>query len=114
MVVTAQIKRSFSDNGRQPTAQELAVAEIVRAAVHCCVAYLAMTEPTKAQITAAHAQLVTAYSKYMVDADGKMLAEYGAIDTMEPFPRRPSSVSWTCRRWWRSTSTSRSSTLCFV
>ena len=48
VAVTAQIERSFSDNGRQPTAEELAIAESVRVAVHSCVAYLATTEPVKA------------------------------------------------------------------
>ena len=87
MEVTAQIEQSFSDNGRQPTAEELAIAERVRAAVRSCAAYLAPTEPTRAQIAAAHAQLVVAYSKDMADADGEMLAEYGAIDAMEPLPQ---------------------------
>ena len=41
--VTAQIERSFPDNGRQPTAEELAIAKRVRAAVHSCAAYLATT-----------------------------------------------------------------------
>ena len=45
-----------------------------------------MMEPARAQIVAAHAQLVAAYSKDMADADGEMLAEYGAIDAMEPLP----------------------------
>ena len=44
-------------------------------------------EPARAQITAAHTQLVAAYSKDMADADGEMLAEYGAIDAMEPLPQ---------------------------
>ena len=86
MAVTAQIELSFSDNGRQPTAEELAIGERVRAVVRSCVAYLATTEPAKAQIAAAHAQLMAAYSKDMADADGEMLAEYGAIDAMEPLP----------------------------
>ena len=55
VAVTAQIQRSFSDNDRQPTAEELAIAERVRTAVRSCAAYLATTEPAKAQITAAHA-----------------------------------------------------------
>ena len=50
-------------------------------------AYLAMTELAKAQVVAAHAQLVAAYSKDMADADGKMLAEYGTMDAMEPLPQ---------------------------
>ena len=28
-----------------------------------------------------------AFSKEMVDADGEMLAEYGAMDAMEPLPQ---------------------------
>ncbi len=36
---------------------------------------------------AAHAQLVAAYAKDMAGADGEMLAEYGAIDAMEPLPQ---------------------------
>ena len=36
---------------------------------------------------AAHAQLVAAYSKDMVEMNGEMLAEYGAIDAMEPLPQ---------------------------
>ena len=31
---------------------------------------------------AAHAQLMAAFSKEMADADGEMLAEYGAMDAM--------------------------------
>ena len=65
----------------------MAITESVRAAVHSCAAYLATTEPAKAKIAAAHAQLVAAYSKDMADADGDMLAQYGAIDAMEPFPQ---------------------------
>ena len=87
LAVTAQIERSFSDNGRQPTAEELAIAESVRAAVRSSAAYLATTEPVQAQIASAHAQLVAAFSKEMADADGEMLAEYGAMDAMEPLPQ---------------------------
>ena len=87
MAVTAQIERSFSDNGRQPTAEELAIAESVRAAVRSSAAYLATTEPVQAQIASAHAQLMAAFSKEMADADGEMLAEYGAMDAMEPLPQ---------------------------
>ena len=44
LAVTAQIERSFfSNNGRQPTAEELAIAESVRAAIRSSVAYLATT-----------------------------------------------------------------------
>ena len=114
LAVTAQIERSFSDNGRYPTAEELAITESVRAAVCSSAAYLAMTEPVQAQIASAHAQLVAAFSKEMADADGEMLVEYGAMDAMKPLPRRPSGASWTWRRRRRSTSTSCSSTLCFV
>ena len=89
----------------------MAIVERVRAAVRSCTAYLATTEPARAKIAAAHAQLVAAYAKDMADADGKMLAEYGAIDVMEPLPQ---GASWTWRRRRRSMSTSRSSTLCFV
>ena len=53
--VTAQIERSFSDNGQQPAAEELAIAESVRAAVRCSATYLATTEPVQAQIAAGHA-----------------------------------------------------------
>jgi hypothetical protein len=87
MPVTAQIERIFSDNGRQPTAEELAIAKSVRAGDRSFMEYLARTEPIQAQITAAHAQLVAAFSKEMADADGEMLAEYGAIDAMEPLPQ---------------------------
>ena len=87
LAVTAQIERSFSDNGRQPTAEELAIAESVRAAVRSSAAYLATKEPIQAQIASAHAQLVAAFSKEMADADGEMLAEYGAMDAMEPLPQ---------------------------
>ena len=87
VAVTAQIERSFSDNGRQPTTEELAITERIRAAGHSSAAYLAMMEPVQAQITAAHAQLVAAFSKEMADADGEMLAEYGAMDAMEPLPQ---------------------------
>ena len=67
VAVTAQIERSFFDNGRQPMAEELAIAKSVQAAVRSCMAYLATTEPAKAQIAAAHAQLVAAFSKEMDD-----------------------------------------------
>ena len=68
-------------------AEELEIAERVRAAIRSCMAYLATTEPARAQIAAAHAQLVVAYAKDMADADGEMLAEYGAIDVVEPLPQ---------------------------
>ena len=68
-------------------AEELAIAESVRAAVHSSAAYLAKTEPVQAQIVAAHAQLVAAFSKEMADADVEMLAEYSAMDAMEPLPQ---------------------------
>ena len=87
MAVTAQIERSFSDNGRQPTPEELAIPESVRAAVCSSAAYLATTEPVQAQITAAQAQLVAAFSKDMADTNGEMLAEYGLMDAMEPLPK---------------------------
>ena len=87
MAVTTQIQGSFSDNGRQPTAKELAIAERVRAAIRSCSAYLATTEPVQAQIASTHAQLVAAFSKEMEDVDGEMLAEYGAMDAMEPLPQ---------------------------
>ena len=72
---------------RQPTTEELAIAESVRAAVRSSAAYLAMTELVKAQMASSHAQLVAAFCKEMADVDGEMLAEYGAIDAMEPLPR---------------------------
>ena len=77
----------FCSDGRKPAAEELATAESVRAAVRSSAAYLATTETVQAQITAAHAQLVAAFSKEMADADGEMLAEYGAMDAMEPLPQ---------------------------
>ena len=43
-------------------------------------------EPIQAQTAAAHAQLVADFSKEMADVDGEMLAEYGAMDAMEPLP----------------------------
>ena len=86
VAVTAQIERSFSDNGQQPTAEELAIVERVRAAVRSYVAYVATKEPARSQMASAHAQLMAAFSKEMADADGEMLAEYGAIDAMEPLP----------------------------
>ena len=43
-------------------------------------------EPVQAQIVAAHAQLVAAFSKEMADTNGEMLAEYGAMDPKEPLP----------------------------
>ena len=87
LAVTAQIEQSFSNNGRQPMAEELAIGERVRAAVHSSTAYLATTEPVQAQITNAHAQLMVAFSKEMAYADGKMLAEYDAMDAMELLPQ---------------------------
>ena len=73
-----------------------------------------MTEPVQAQIAAAHAQLVVAFSKEMADANGEMLAEYGVMDATEPLPQETIGASWTRRRQRRSTSTIRSSTLYFV
>ena len=70
LAVTAQIERSFSDNGWQPTVEELSIAESVRAAVRSSTAYLAMMEPVQAQTASSHAQLVAAFSKEMADADG--------------------------------------------
>ena len=46
-----------------------------------------MMEPVQAQIASAHAQLMAAFAKEMADADGEMLAEYGAMDAMEPLPQ---------------------------
>ena len=54
---------------------------------HSSAAYFATKEPVQAQIVSAHAQLVAAFSKEMADADGEMLAEYGAMDAMEPLPQ---------------------------
>ena len=68
-------------------AEELAIAESVRAAVRSSAAYLTTTEPVQGQIASAHAQLVAAFSKEMADADGEMLAEYGVMDAMEPLPQ---------------------------
>ena len=65
----------------------MAITDSVRAAVRSYAAYLATMEPVQAQIAAAHAQLVAAFSKEMADADGEMLAEYGAMDAMEPLPQ---------------------------
>ena len=65
----------------------MAIAERVRAAIRSFTAYLATTEPAKAKIGAAHAQLVAAFSKEMADADGEVLAGYGAMDAMEPLPQ---------------------------
>ena len=45
-----------------------------------------MTEHVQVQIASAHAQLVVAFSKEMADADGEMLAEYGAMMPWSPFP----------------------------
>ena len=67
-------------------AEELAIAESVRAAVRSSATYLATTEPVQAQIASAHAQLMVAFSKEMADVDGEMLAEYGVMDAMEPLP----------------------------
>ena len=65
----------------------MAIAESVQSAIRSSAAYLATTEPVQAQIAAAHAQLVAAFSKEMADADGEMLAEYGAMDAMELLPQ---------------------------
>ena len=87
LAVTHKIERSFCDNGRQPTAEELAIAESVRATVHSSAAYLVTTEPVQAHIASAHVQFVAAFSKEMANMDGEMLAEYGAMDAMEPLPQ---------------------------
>ena len=41
-----------------------------------------MMEPARAQITAAHAQLVATFGKEMPDVDGEVLAEYGVMCAM--------------------------------
>ena len=46
-----------------------------------------MKEPIQAHIASAHAQLMRPFPKKMADADGEMLAEYGAMDAMEPLPQ---------------------------
>ena len=43
--------------------------------------------PVQAQIVATHARPVAVFSKGMADADGEMLAEYGARDAMVPLPQ---------------------------
>ena len=86
VAVTAQIEGSFSDNGRQPTTEELAFVESIRAAIRSSMAHLATTEPVQAQIAAAHTQLFADFSKEIEDADGEMLVEYGALDATEPLP----------------------------
>ena len=65
----------------------MAIAESVRAVIRSSTAYLATTDPVQAQIAGAHAQLMAAFSKEMADADGEMLAEYGAVDAMELLPQ---------------------------
>ena len=87
MAVIEQIERSFPDNDQQPAAEELAIPESVRVDVGSCAAYLATTELARAHMASAHAQLVAAFSKDLADVDGEMLAEYGAIDAMEPLPQ---------------------------
>ena len=87
MAFTTQIERSFFDNDWRPTTEELAIIESVRAAARSSAAYLATTKPDQAQIASAHAQIVAAFSKEMADADDEMLAEYGAMDAMEPLPQ---------------------------
>ena len=48
----------------------------------CCITLSSLREkPMQAQ------EVALAYSKDMADADGEMLAEYGAIDAMEPLPQ---------------------------
>ena len=47
VAVTAQIKQNFSDNGRQPTTEELAIAESVRAAIRSSAATLPRRSPSK-------------------------------------------------------------------
>ena len=82
-------RTSFFDNGRQPTAEELAIAESVRAASRSSATYLATMEPVQAQITAAHAQLVAAFSKEMADTDGEMLPNMVCWMPWSSFPRTP-------------------------
>ena len=59
---------------------QLAIGESLRAAVRSSAAALAVVEDVKAQARATHTQLVAAFSKEMAAADGKMLAEYVAMD----------------------------------
>ena len=44
--------------------------------------------PSKPRSRPPTPQLVAAFSKEMADADGEMLAEYGAMDAMEPLPQK--------------------------
>ena len=70
--------------GQQPTSEQLAIGESLRAAFRSSAAALAVVEDVKARAGAAHAQLVVAFSKEMADADGEMLAEYVVMDATEP------------------------------
>ena len=49
-------------------------------------ASLAKMEAVNAQTAAAQTKLAAAFSKEMADANGKMFAEYVAMDAMEPLP----------------------------
>ena len=57
MLVTAQITFAFSDTGRQPTSDELVIAECARAGVRLLAASLAKIVAIHARSKATHARL---------------------------------------------------------
>ena len=79
-VVASQAVAAASTSG-------IATGESGTTAVHSTAAALALMEAAHDHVEAAHAQLVAAFSKEMGDTDGEMLAEYGAMDAMEPLPQ---------------------------
>ena len=81
--VAAQITSAFSDTGRQPTSDELVIAECARAGVCLSVTSLAKIVAIHAWTEAAHAQLMAALSEEMVADDCEMLVEYVAMDPMD-------------------------------
>ena len=81
--VTAQITFSFSNTGRQPTSDELVIAECAQAGVRSSVASLAKIVAVHARSKTAHARLMVALSKEMVDEDCEIL-EYVAMDLLSP------------------------------
>ena len=76
----AQMAAVASQAAAAASASGIATGESGTIDIHSAAAALALME-------AVHAQLVAAFSKEMADADGEMLAEYGAMDAMEPLPQ---------------------------
>ena len=85
--MAAQTVVVFSQVAATTSASGIAASKSGTIVVCSTAAALALMEAAHDHVKAAHAQLVAAFSKEMGDVDGKMLAEYGAMDAMEHLPQ---------------------------